>query len=101
LPRRFQTVRPHELTIASLPARIEADGNPWLEVNANPQALEPLLAMHERDLANELMDAPWPPRLSETTRRASSSLRQCAKKLLTGKARVRYLKILNPWRLEP
>jgi hypothetical protein len=27
----------------------------------DPQDLEPLLAMHERDMANGLMDAPWPP----------------------------------------
>ena len=26
-----------------------------------PQSLEPLLAMHERDTANGLLDAPWPP----------------------------------------
>jgi DNA ligase D len=54
-------IHPDELTIASLPARIEAGGDPWLEMNANPQSLEPFLAMHERDRANGLMDAPWPP----------------------------------------
>ena len=26
-----------------------------------PQSLEPLLALHERDRANGLLDAPWPP----------------------------------------
>jgi hypothetical protein len=26
-----------------------------------PQSLEPLLALHERDMAAGLMDAPWPP----------------------------------------
>jgi hypothetical protein len=25
------------------------------------QSLEPLLALHERDMADGLMDAPWPP----------------------------------------
>jgi len=30
-------------------------------MNANPQSLEPFLAMHERDRTNGLMDAPWPP----------------------------------------
>jgi DNA ligase D len=54
-------IHPDELTIASLPARIEAGGDPWLEMNANPQSLEPLLGMHERDRANGLLDAPWPP----------------------------------------
>ena len=26
-----------------------------------PQSLEPLLALHERDMAAGLVDAPWPP----------------------------------------
>ena len=30
-------------------------------MNEAPQSLEPLLAMHERDRANGLRDAPWPP----------------------------------------
>jgi hypothetical protein len=30
-------------------------------MNDDPQSLEPLLAMSERDLAAGLMDAPWPP----------------------------------------
>ena len=54
-------IHPDELTIASLPARLERDGDPWSEMNDNPQTIEPLLEMHERDLANGLMDAPWPP----------------------------------------
>ena len=54
-------IHPDELTIASLPARIEANDDPWAEMNAEPQSLEPLLAMHERDRADGLMDAPWPP----------------------------------------
>jgi DNA ligase D len=54
-------VHPDDLTIASLPARAEAVGDPWAEMNDNPQSLEPFLEMHERDRANGLMDAPWPP----------------------------------------
>lgn len=54
-------VDPNELTIASLPARIEAGGDPWTEMNGKPQSLEPFLDMHERDRANGLHDAPWPP----------------------------------------
>ena len=30
-------------------------------IDADPQSLEPLLALHERDRANGLQDAPWPP----------------------------------------
>jgi DNA ligase D len=57
----IDSIHPDDLTIASLPERIEAAGDPWLNMNADPQSLEPFLAMHERDRANGLMDAPWPP----------------------------------------
>jgi DNA ligase D len=52
-------VDPADLTMATVPARLERDGDPW--VGMEPQSLEPLLAMHERDTANGLLDAPWPP----------------------------------------
>jgi len=44
-----------------VPARVEASGDPWAMMTENPQSLEPLLAMHERDKAAGLLDAPWPP----------------------------------------
>ena len=55
------TVHPDELTIASVPARLAADGDPWEAIDDHPQSLEPLLELHERDRAAGLMDAPWPP----------------------------------------
>jgi len=54
-------VDPDELTIATVPARVERDGDPWAGIDAAPQSLEPLLALHERDRADGLLDAPWPP----------------------------------------
>ena len=54
-------VHPDQLTITTLPARIEAGGDPWAGMNDHPQSLEPLLAMYAQDRANDLMDAPWPP----------------------------------------
>jgi DNA ligase D len=54
-------IDPDELTLASVPARVERDGDPWAAIDDVPQSLEPLLAMHERDRANGLLDAPWPP----------------------------------------
>ncbi|MGH8933745.1 MAG: non-homologous end-joining DNA ligase [Egibacteraceae bacterium] len=54
-------IHPDELTITSLPTRFEANGDPWADINDRPQSLEPLLAMHERDRAAGLADAPWPP----------------------------------------
>jgi DNA ligase D len=54
-------VHPDELTIATVPERVEARGDPWEGMNDAPQSLEPLLELHERDRAAGLMDAPWPP----------------------------------------
>jgi DNA ligase D len=54
-------IHPDELTVATLPARLERIGDPWAGMNDQPQSLEPLLEMHRRDRASGLMDAPWPP----------------------------------------
>ena len=54
-------IHPDDLTIRTVPARVEERGDPWAGMAANPQSLEPLLALHERDLAAGLLDAPWPP----------------------------------------
>ncbi len=54
-------VHPDELTMATVPARVAADGDPWAGINDAPQSLEPLLEMHRRDRDRGLMDAPWPP----------------------------------------
>jgi len=54
-------IHPDELTLASVPGRVERDGDPWDAIDGDPQSLERLLAMHERDRANGLLDAPWPP----------------------------------------
>jgi DNA ligase D len=56
-----QAVHPDELTIATVPARLAADGDPWAGIDEAPQSLEPLLELYERDRAAGLMDAPWPP----------------------------------------
>jgi DNA ligase D len=54
-------IDPNALTLASVPARVAADGDPWAAIADSPQSLEPLLVMSERDMANGLQDAPWPP----------------------------------------
>jgi DNA primase len=53
------TVEPRELTLDSVPTRLAEQGDPWAAMTA--QDLAPLLALHERDHANGLLDAPWPP----------------------------------------
>ena len=57
----IDATHPDELTIESVPERLAARGDPWEEMNDRPQSLEPLLELHERDRADGLMDAPWPP----------------------------------------
>jgi DNA ligase D len=54
-------VHPDELTIATVPARVAERGDPWAPMYEQPQSLEPLLDMHERDREAGLQDAPWPP----------------------------------------
>jgi DNA ligase D len=54
-------IHPDQFTIASMTARLETTGDPWLGMNDDPQSLEALLAMNERDRAGGLLDAPWPP----------------------------------------
>jgi DNA ligase D len=57
----LDAVDPDELTLATVPGRLERDGDPWAAIDDAPQSLEPLLALHERDRADGLPDAPWPP----------------------------------------
>ena len=54
-------VHPDQFTISSLPRRLEDVGDPWQDMDDDPQSLEPFLAMAERDREAGLPDAPWPP----------------------------------------
>jgi DNA ligase D len=57
----LDAIDPEELTLATVPERVARDGDPWAAIDEEPQSLEPLLAMAERDRGNGLHDAPWPP----------------------------------------
>jgi DNA ligase D len=57
----LDTLEPETFTIATVPTRIAERGDPWATMPDELQSLEPFLAMHERDRANGLPDAPWPP----------------------------------------
>lgn len=54
-------VTPDEMTMEVVSARVAAEGDPWGDIADNPDSLQPLLDLHEQDMANGLMDAPWPP----------------------------------------
>ncbi|MGO8877823.1 MAG: non-homologous end-joining DNA ligase [Acidimicrobiales bacterium] len=56
-----ETVHPDDLTIATVPGRLEAEGDPWAAMPEVPQSIEPLLELAARDRAAGLLDAPWPP----------------------------------------
>jgi DNA ligase D len=57
----LDSVDPNEFTIATVPGRFAQQGDPWATMTGHPQVLDPLLALHERDQAAGLPDAPWPP----------------------------------------
>ena len=55
------TVDIHALNMATVPARLAAQGDPWADMYDDPQSLQPLLEMNDKDTANGMLDAPWPP----------------------------------------
>jgi len=57
----LDAIVPDSLTIATVPPRVAQSGDPWAVMTEAPQSLEPVLALHERDMAAGLIDAPWPP----------------------------------------
>jgi DNA ligase D-like protein (predicted polymerase) len=57
----LDTVHPDELTIATVPGRVEAGGDPWTAMDDAPQSIAPLVERFEHDLAAGVPDAPWPP----------------------------------------
>jgi DNA ligase D-like protein (predicted polymerase) len=52
---------PADFTVATMPARFAARGDPHAGIDGAPGALDGLLAMAARDEAEGLGDAPWPP----------------------------------------
>jgi DNA primase len=54
-------VAPDDLTMATVPDRVAQLGDPWTDSDREPQSIETLLEWFDRDLADGLMDAPWPP----------------------------------------
>jgi len=55
------TIEPDQLTLATVPERVVAAGDPWASMDDEPQSLQPLLDLLAADQAAGLVDAPWPP----------------------------------------
>jgi DNA ligase D len=54
-------VEPDSLTLTTVPELVARRGDPWADMLDHPQSIEPLLALSRQDLADGLLDAPWPP----------------------------------------
>ncbi len=54
-------VEPEDVTIATVPGLLAEHGDAWSSIDDDLQSLDPLLEWHERDWADGLGDAPWPP----------------------------------------
>jgi DNA ligase D len=69
-------IHPDELTMATVPARVAADGDPWATIDDEPQAIAPLVERYRDDLASGIPDAPWPPvypKMPDEARRVNPS----------------------------
>ncbi len=75
---------PAEFTIFTMPERFAKIGNPHAEMDATAGSLAKLLELADKDEADGLGDAPWPPHFrkmeSEGTRVAPSRAKSAAKK---------------------
>jgi DNA primase len=56
-----RTVDPQVITMDTVPAVLARDGDAWATIDDALNDLSPLLEWSARDMANGMMDAPWPP----------------------------------------
>jgi DNA ligase D len=57
----LDAIDPDACTVATVPGRLEAQGDAWADIADDLQVLTPLLEMYDRDIESGLEDAPWPP----------------------------------------
>ena len=90
---------PADFNVKTVPKRFAKIGDPHEEMDAAPDSLEPLLELANRDEAEGLADAPWPPHFrkmeGEAPRVAPSRARSAAKKATTKRTRMPLLIIAN------
>jgi DNA ligase D-like protein (predicted polymerase) len=84
---------PADFTVLTVPQRLKELGDPHAQMDASPGSLAKLLELAEKDEAEGLGDAPWPPHFQkmegETTRVAPSRARSTTKKPAAKKKRER------------
>jgi len=54
-------VMPDELTMLTVPDRLAERGDPWADMDADPQDIGGLFAKFADEIADGIPDAPWPP----------------------------------------
>jgi bifunctional non-homologous end joining protein LigD len=62
-----EACEPADFTVATMPARFAARGDPHAGMDAAAGSLDKLLELAARDDAAGLADAPWPPHFAKTT----------------------------------
>jgi DNA ligase D-like protein (predicted polymerase) len=84
---------PADFTVLTVPQRLNKLGDPHAEMDASPGSLEKLLELADKDEAEGLGDAPWPPHFQkmegEAPRVAPSRARSATKKPAAKKKRER------------
>ena len=58
---QLMDVMPDELTMLTVPDRLAGRGDPWADMDAEPQDIGPLVEKFAEDIADGIPDAPWPP----------------------------------------
>jgi DNA ligase D-like protein (predicted polymerase) len=90
---------PADFTVATVPARFAARGDPHAGIDAAPGALDGLLALAARDEAEGLGDAPWPPHFrkmdGEAPRVAPSRARGAAAKTKAPRVKMPLVTVAN------